>query len=80
MSSWGVLASNMAKFALQSPNSKNLRAMQVDSAILQVVAEDFSIMIRDGLKVHSFYEGRGLSGLYGLHGKVTNLIPFYGFN
>ncbi len=52
----------------------------MDSETLQIIAEEFSTMIRGDVKVHSFYEEMGMAGLYGLHGKVTSIlgILFFG--
>lgn len=69
--SWGSLCSNLAKLALQSTTSTLLQQIQVDSAVLQIIAHNFSNMIRDDIKIHSFREERGMSGLYGFDAKVA---------
>jgi hypothetical protein len=67
---WAKIATNLAKVALQSPSTALLDALQVDSAVLQIIADEFSKMIREDVKVHSFREEKGMSGLYGLDAKV----------
>lgn len=68
---WAKVASNLAKLALRSSSSALVDGLQVDSAVLQMIAEEFSKMIRsDKIKVHSFREERGMSGLYGFDAKV----------
>lgn len=65
----------MAKVALQAPSNQLLHALQVDSAVLQIVADEFSKMVRsDEIKVYSFREERGMSGLYGLNSKVSATV------
>lgn len=71
---WAKLATNLAKLALQSPSTTLLDALQVDSSVLQIIADEFSKMIREDLKVHSFREEKGMSGLYGLDAKVCYAI------
>lgn len=74
---WGQIASNIARLALQDSNEKILEALEVNSEILDNIQEDFKTFVHeDGLIVHSFQEGRGISGMKGLHQKVPfNDIP-----
>jgi hypothetical protein len=62
---------NLAKLALQSPNTSLLKSLEVDSMALQMIADEFSTMIREDIAVYSFREERGMSGIYGLHDKVS---------
>jgi len=71
---WGALMGNLTKLALQSPNTALLKSLEVDSMALEMLASDFSNMIREDIAVYSFREERGMSGLYGLDGKVTTQI------
>ncbi|KAF8848913.1 hypothetical protein BDZ45DRAFT_555751, partial [Acephala macrosclerotiorum] len=66
---WAKLASNLAKVAVQAPSTSVLQALHVESIELQRIANEFSKMIRDDIKIHSFREEKGMSGLYGLDAK-----------
>lgn len=65
---------NLAKLALQSPNTSLLRSLEVDSMALQMIADEFSTMIRGDITVYSFREERGMFGIYGLHDKVKSAV------
>jgi hypothetical protein len=68
---WAKLAANLAKLALHSSTTALIEALRIDSPLLQIIADEFSKMLRsDEIKVHSFREERGMSGLYGLDSKV----------
>lgn len=69
---WGALMGNIAKLALQSPNTALLRALEVDSMALQMIADEFSTMIREAIMVYSFCEEKPMTGLYGLHDKIVD--------
>lgn len=61
----------MARLALQDSNKKVLETLEVNSEILDNIQEAFKTIVHeDGLKVHSFQEARGISGMKGLHYKV----------
>lgn len=63
---WGRLASNIVAAALQSPNDRILSGLEVDSEILDLIQEDFLRVLHDSkIRIHSFQEGRGLSGILG---------------
>lgn len=64
---WRALMGNLAKLALQSPNTSLLRSLEVNST-----------MIRGDIAVYSFREERGMSGIYGLHHKVTHHGVLFG--
>lgn len=73
-----MIASNLASCALQTPNKKIVQTLEVNSEVLDNIHEEFvNIVHESGLKIHSFQEGRGLSGVKGFSGKVslTNNIP-----
>lgn len=68
---WAKLATNLAKLALGSSTTALIDALRVDSPVLQIIADEFSKMLRsDEIKVYSFREERGMSGLYGFDSKV----------
>ncbi|UPL00108.1 hypothetical protein LCI18_011042 [Fusarium solani-melongenae] len=59
--------------ALQNANKKIVQTLEVNSEVLDNIHEEFvKIMLETGLKIHSFQEGRGLSGVKGFSGKVVD--------
>jgi len=67
---WGKIAANLAVMALQDANKKMLDALKVDSEVLDYIQENFVNLLKGGIKVHSFQEARGMTGIIGLHGKA----------
>ena len=68
---WGQIASNMARLALQDSNKKILETLEVSSEVLDNIQEEFKTIVHENdLRVHSFQEARGISGMKGLHNKV----------
>ena len=68
---WGQIASNLARLALQDSNKRILETVEVNNEVLDNIQEEFkTIVYEDGLRVHSFQEARGISGMKGLHSKV----------
>ncbi|PVH93671.1 hypothetical protein DM02DRAFT_619122 [Periconia macrospinosa] len=68
---WGQIASNLARLALQDSNKKMLEALEVNSEVLDNIHEEFkTIVFKGGIKVHSFQEARGISGMKGLDEKA----------
>ena len=71
MADWGQIASNLAGLALQDAHKKIVKSLEVDSEILDNIHEQFVLRISQcNIRVHSFQEGQGISGIKGLHGKV----------
>ncbi|KAF2678942.1 hypothetical protein K458DRAFT_315716, partial [Lentithecium fluviatile CBS 122367] len=68
--SWGQIASNMPRLALQDSNKKMLEALEVNSEVLDNIHEFKTIMFKSGIKTYSFQEARGISGLKGLDKKA----------
>ena len=69
---WGQIASNLATYALMDTNKALLDGLVVNSEILDSNNTEFmKIVHTDGLLIHSFQEGRGLSELNGFSGKVV---------
>ena len=69
---WGQIASNLAACALMDANKALLEGLAVNSEILESIhAEFMKIVYSDDLLIHSFQEGKGLSGLNGFGGKVV---------
>ncbi len=68
---WGETASNLARLVLQDSNKKIIKALEVNSEVLDGIHEKFtSIADQCRIKIHSFQEARGISGMKGLHHKV----------
>lgn len=67
-----MIASNLARLALQDSNKKLLETLEVNSDILDNINEEFKTIVHGGnIRIHSFYESRGISGMKGLHNKVS---------
>lgn len=61
----------MAQLALQDSNKKILETLEVNNEALDNIQEAFKTIVHeDGLKVHSFQEAPGVSGVKGFHNKV----------
>jgi hypothetical protein len=74
---WGAIASNLAQLALQDSNKKTIKTLEVNSEVLDNIHEEFKTIVhRSGIRIHSFQEGRGISGVKGLHNKVGySILP-----
>ncbi len=68
---WGQIASNLARLALQDSNKKILETLEVNNEVLDNIHEEFkTIAFKGTLKIHSFQEARGITGMSGLSEKV----------
>jgi hypothetical protein len=68
----GEIAANFANLALQDLNKKIIETLQVNSEVLNNTHEEFKTMLLGSyIKVHSFQEARGISGMKGLHNKLS---------
>ncbi|KAI0869581.1 hypothetical protein GGS24DRAFT_478422 [Hypoxylon argillaceum] len=69
---WGLVASNIVKFALQEPAERVLRGLKPNNELLENLRKMFLRMLEDGhFGVHSFYETKGMMGIYGINGLVV---------
>ena len=69
---WGEIARNVAAVSLMDSNKRLLSSLEPDSEILDNIQSDsMSMLHTDNLKVHSFQEAQGVSGVRGVHGKVS---------
>lgn len=76
MAGWGQIASNLALVAMQDSHKKILKTLEVDSEVLDNIHEQFMLTISQcDIRIHSFQEGQGATGVKGLHGKVYWLPP-----
>lgn len=72
---WGAIASNLAQLALQDSNEKIVKTLEVNSEVLDNIHEEFKTIVHEsGIRIHSFQEARGISGMKGLHNKVDSSI------
>ncbi|KAI1455276.1 hypothetical protein F4805DRAFT_468791 [Annulohypoxylon moriforme] len=70
---WGAIASNLAGLALQDTNKRIVKTLEVNSEVLDNIQEEFLRVVPDAdIRIHSFQEARGISGVKGLHGKVVD--------
>ncbi|CAP65379.1 uncharacterized protein PODANS_6_8850, partial [Podospora anserina S mat+] len=68
---WGDIASNLALLGLQDSNKKIITTLEVNSEVLDNIHEEFkTIADQSQIRIHSFQEARGISGMKGLHNKV----------
>ncbi|TGJ78947.1 hypothetical protein E0Z10_g9820 [Xylaria hypoxylon] len=69
---WGLVASNVVKFALQEPAERVLRGLKPNNELLENLRKMFLQMLEDGhFGVHSFYETKSMMGIYGINGLVV---------
>ncbi|USP73041.1 hypothetical protein yc1106_00315 [Curvularia clavata] len=67
---WGQIASKLARIALQDSNKKIVDTLEVNNEVLDNIHEEFKrIVYKGGIKIHSFQEARGVTGVRGLEGK-----------
>jgi hypothetical protein len=57
---------------LQDSNKKIIETLEVNSEVLDNIHEGFTAIVHESnIKVHSFQEARGISGMKGLDNKVN---------
>lgn len=70
---WGKIVSKIAQLALHDPNERILAALEVNNEVLDNIHEEFkNIVVECGIKMHSFQEAHGISGIKGLNSKVRS--------
>ena len=68
---WAKLATNLANIAFVDTNKEILKGLEVNSEVLENIHEEFKEIVHDGdIKIHSFFEGRALTGVRGISGKL----------
>ena len=68
---WGEIASNLASLGLQDSNKRLVQTLEVNGEVLDNIHEEFkTILVKCAIKVHSFQEAKGISGMKGLDSKV----------
>lgn len=69
---WGTILANIATVTLQDVDKNVLRALSTNSEVLENIQKAFRRILDDQkVKIHSFQEERGLSGMKGLSNKVV---------
>ncbi|KAF2967343.1 hypothetical protein GQX73_g6206 [Xylaria multiplex] len=69
---WGLVASNIIKCTLQEPAERVLRGLTPNNELLENLRKMFLEMLEDGhFGVHSFYETKAMTGIYGINGLVV---------
>ncbi|RDW59198.1 hypothetical protein BP5796_12122 [Coleophoma crateriformis] len=70
---WAQIASNLASLILQDSNKRLLQTLEVNGEVLDNIHEEFkTILAKYAIKVHSFQEAKGISGMKGLDGMVVD--------
>ncbi|KAI0972316.1 hypothetical protein F4678DRAFT_57683 [Xylaria arbuscula] len=73
LASWAKLSANLINLAPVDVNSRLLSDLQVDSQVLDLIQDDFmNILYQAPLRIHSFQEGKAMTGVKGLNDKVVN--------
>ena len=68
---WGEIASNLASLGLHDSNRRLIQTLEVNGEVLDNIHEEFkTILTKHPIKVHSFQEAKGMSGMKGLDSKV----------
>lgn len=71
--SWGQILANLANVARQDSNNRLLGALETNNSVLDSIQTEFEKAVRNSsIKIHSFQEGRGISGIRGFHSKVVD--------
>lgn len=77
-----VLISKLVAVALMDSASKLLSSLEINSEILDMIQEDFLRTLsnrnshKTDIAIHSFLEGRAMTGVKGLNSKVCYSPPF----
>lgn len=72
---WASIASNLAQVCFRDSNQRVLDALRINSEVLESIHDQFKKTVSESnIKIHSFQEARGISGIKGLHGKVLVMI------
>ncbi|RYP42951.1 hypothetical protein DL770_011993 [Monosporascus sp. CRB-9-2] len=70
---WGEIMANLARLSLQDSNKEIVKTLEVNSELLNNINEQFQPVVPEfGIRIHSFQEARGITGMKGLHNKVVD--------
>ena len=71
----GQMAANIARLALQDANTGILKDLEIDNETLDKIHEQFVKIVLDRkIAIQSFQEGKGMTGVKGLSGKVGKFL------
>jgi hypothetical protein len=63
------------QLALQDSNKKLIKTLEVNNEVLDNIHKEFKKIVHgSGIRIHSFQEVRGISGMKGLENKVDYSI------
>jgi hypothetical protein len=63
---------------MQDSNKDIIKTLEVNSEVLDNIHEEFkTIADQSRIKIHSFQEAQGISGMKGLHNKVGTFFDIY---
>ena len=69
---WAMLARRLALAVLQDSNDKLIRNLEPNDEALDLLREDFAQVLGERrIRLHTFQEERGMTGVKGLSGKVN---------
>lgn len=69
---WALTVSNLAKLALQDSNQRVIKALSPNNELLHHLSEVFLQLMDSGnFGVHTFYETKPMTGVYGITGMVV---------
>ncbi|RDW69812.1 hypothetical protein BP6252_08832 [Coleophoma cylindrospora] len=70
---WSEIASNLTRLAMQDSNRGIFQTPEVNSEFLDNIHEEFkNVVDQSQIKIHSFQETQGISGMKGLQNKVVD--------
>jgi hypothetical protein len=79
--SWALIADRIARAVGFDTNNRNLKALNLQSDVLEILREDFrTLKKQDTFKVRIFQEAKGLSDLKPFDAKYAGLTNFKSFN
>ena len=71
-SNWSQIAANLARLASQDSNNRIVESLEVNDEVLDNIYESFNIIVyKEAIKIHSFQEAKGITGMRGVHEKVS---------
>ena len=71
-SNWSQIAANLALLASQDSNNRIVESLEVNDEVLDNIHESFNIIVyKEAIKIHSFQEAKGITGMRGVHEKVS---------
>ncbi|KAF2010990.1 hypothetical protein BU24DRAFT_377777, partial [Aaosphaeria arxii CBS 175.79] len=70
---WGEVIFNLSSLALQDSNKKIIKRLEHNDEVLDNIHEEFKTIVFGGtMKIHSFQEAQGITGMKGASAKVVD--------